>query len=93
MAPARRDIVNKKLASAGAILACAALTAVGCGSSGSKSGGGTTVAGADNNAKTVTPQMAQNPKGNVTWCNSKDTTGRALVQMGSAALPGRCCRP
>src|SRR5262249_52345054 len=27
------------------------------------------------NAKTVTPDMAKNPKGSVTWCIGKDTTG------------------
>ncbi|HET8672076.1 MAG TPA: ABC transporter substrate-binding protein [Thermoleophilaceae bacterium] len=81
--------MNKKLASAGAILACVALTAVGCGSSGSKSGGGTTVAGVGNNAKVVTPQMAQNPKGNVTWCIGKDTTGAfsQVVKLYNQANP------
>jgi len=82
--------VNKKLASAGAILACAALTAVGCGSSGGGSGGGgTTVAGVGKNAKTVTPQMAQNPKGNVTWCIGKDTTGAfsQVVKLYNQAHP------
>ena len=67
--------MNKKLASVGAILACAAVAA-GCGSSGGGStGGGSTVAGVSNNAKTVTPDMAKNAKGNVTWCIGKDTTG------------------
>jgi trehalose/maltose transport system substrate-binding protein len=66
--------VNRKLASAGAILACAAVAA-GCGSSGGGSTSGSTVAGVGNNAKTVTPDMAKNAKGNVTWCIGKDTTG------------------
>jgi multiple sugar transport system substrate-binding protein len=66
--------LNKKLASAGALLACAAIAA-GCGSSGGGSGGGSTVAGVGDNAKTVTPDMAQNAKGSVTWCIGKDTTG------------------
>ena len=65
--------MNKKLASAGAILACAAIAA-GCGSSGGGSTGNT-VAGVGSNAKTVTPDMAKNAKGNVTWCIGKDTTG------------------
>jgi len=65
--------VNRKLASAGAIFACAAVAA-GCGSSGGGSTGNT-VAGVGSNAKTVTPDMAKNPKGNVTWCIGKDTTG------------------
>ena len=66
--------MNRKLASAGAILACAAIAA-GCGSSGGGGGGGSTVSGVGSNAKTVTPDMAKNPKGNVTWCIGKDTTG------------------
>ena len=74
-APAwRRNIVNRKLASAGAILACAAVAA-GCGGGGGGSTGGSTVSGVGSNAKTVTPQMAQNAKGSVTWCIGKDTTG------------------
>jgi trehalose/maltose transport system substrate-binding protein len=67
-----------KLASTGAILACVAVTAAGCGSSSnsssgasSSSSGGTT----PKNASTVTPAMAANPSGNVTWCIGKDTTG------------------
>jgi multiple sugar transport system substrate-binding protein len=66
--------VNRKLASAGAILACVAVAA-GCGSSGGGGTSGSTVAGVGSNAKTVTPGMAQNAKGNVTWCIGKDTTG------------------
>jgi multiple sugar transport system substrate-binding protein len=66
--------VNRKLASAGAILACAAVAA-GCGGGGGGSTSGSTVAGVGSNAKTVTPGMAQNAKGNVTWCIGKDTTG------------------
>jgi multiple sugar transport system substrate-binding protein len=66
--------VNKKLASGGAILACAAIAA-GCGSSGGGGGGGSTVSGVGQNAKTVSSSQAQNPKGNVTWCIGKDTTG------------------
>ncbi|HKN94866.1 MAG TPA: ABC transporter substrate-binding protein [Thermoleophilaceae bacterium] len=65
--------MNRKLASAGAILACTAVAA-GCGSSGGGSTGNT-VAGVSSNGKTVTPNMAQNAKGNVTWCIGKDTTG------------------
>ena len=66
--------MNRKLASAGAILACAAVAA-GCGSSGGGGTSGSTVAGVGSNAKTVTPGMAQNAKGSVTWCIGKDTTG------------------
>jgi multiple sugar transport system substrate-binding protein len=81
--------VNIKLASGGAILACAALVAAGCGSSG---GGGSsnTVAGVGENAKTVTPDMAKNPKGNVTWCIGKDTTGAfsQVVKLYNQQNPG-----
>jgi multiple sugar transport system substrate-binding protein len=66
--------VNRKLASAGAILACAAVAA-GCGGGGGGSTGGSTVSGVGSNAKTVTPDMAKNAKGGVTWCIGKDTTG------------------
>jgi multiple sugar transport system substrate-binding protein len=66
--------LNTKLASAGALLACAAIAA-GCGSSNSGGGGGSTVSGVGSNAKTVTPDMAKNAKGNVSWCIGKDTTG------------------
>jgi multiple sugar transport system substrate-binding protein len=67
--------VKRKLASAGAILACAALTAAGCGGGGGGGGGGSTAPGVGDNAKTVSPSQAQNPKGNVSWCIGKDTTG------------------
>jgi multiple sugar transport system substrate-binding protein len=66
--------LNRKLASAGALFACAAIAA-GCGSSGGGGTSGSTVAGVGSNAKTVTPDMAKNAKGNVTWCIGKDTTG------------------
>jgi multiple sugar transport system substrate-binding protein len=66
--------VNRKLASAGAILACAAITAAGCGGGGG-GGGASTPGVSSSNAKTVTPDMAKNPKGSVTWCIGKDTTG------------------
>jgi multiple sugar transport system substrate-binding protein len=65
--------VNRKLASAGAILACAAIAAVGCGGGGG--GGGATVSNVGKNAQTVSPDMAKNPKGSATWCIGKDTTG------------------
>jgi multiple sugar transport system substrate-binding protein len=67
--------VNRRLASSVAILACAAIVAAGCGSSGGGGTSGSTVKGVGSNAKTVTPGMAQNPKGSVTWCIGKDTTG------------------
>ena len=80
--------MNRKLASAGVILACAAVAA-GCGSSGGGGGTGSTVAGVGNNAKTVTPAMAKNAKGSVTWCIGKDTTGafKQVVQMHNQANP------
>jgi multiple sugar transport system substrate-binding protein len=81
--------VRSKLASVAAILTCAGLAVAGCGSS-SKSGGGTKVSGVGKNAKTVTPGMAANPKGNVTWCIGKDTTGAfsEVVKLYDQAHPG-----
>lgn len=78
-------MLNRKLASGGALLACAAVAA-GCGSS----GGGGTVAGVGSNAKTVTPDMANNPKGSVTWCIGKDTTGAfsQVVKLYNQQNPG-----
>jgi multiple sugar transport system substrate-binding protein len=69
--------VKIRLASAGAILACVAFTAAGCGSSSKTSSGASSSSGAStpNNAASVTPAMASNPSGNVTWCIGKDTTG------------------
>ncbi|HEY7632322.1 MAG TPA: ABC transporter substrate-binding protein [Thermoleophilaceae bacterium] len=81
--------MNRKLASAGALLACAAVAA-GCGSSGGGGTSGSTVAGVGNNAKTVTPDMAKNPKGTVTWCIGKDTTGAfsQVVKLYNQQNPG-----
>jgi multiple sugar transport system substrate-binding protein len=81
--------VNMKLASGGAILACAALVAAGCGGGGG-GGGGNTVSGVGENAKTVTPDQAKNPKGSVTWCIGKDTTGAfsQVVKLYNQANPG-----
>jgi multiple sugar transport system substrate-binding protein len=83
--------VRIKIAGASAVLASAALIAAGCGgsSSNSNSGGGGNVSGNLNNAKTVTPSMAQNPKGNVTWCIGKDTTGAfsQVVSLYNQAHP------
>jgi multiple sugar transport system substrate-binding protein len=80
--------VKIKLAS-GTILACAAIAAVGCGGGGGGGGGGSTVSGIGANAKTVTPAMAQNPKGGVTWCIGKDTTGAfsQVVKLYNKAHP------
>jgi multiple sugar transport system substrate-binding protein len=87
--------VSSKIAGAGAVLVTVALVAAGCGSSSNKSsgggtsGGGTNVAGVGTNAKTVTPSMAANPKGNVTWCIGKDTTGAfsQVVSLYNQAHP------
>jgi multiple sugar transport system substrate-binding protein len=82
--------LNTKLASGAAILACAAIAA-GCGGGGGGgTTGGSTVAGVDTNAKTVTPDMANNPKGNVTWCIGKDTTGAfsQVVKLYNQSHPG-----
>jgi multiple sugar transport system substrate-binding protein len=67
--------------STAAILACA--LAAGCGTSNSttSSGSGETV---------VTPSMATNPKGSVTWCIGRDTTGafRQVVGLYNRSHPG-----
>jgi trehalose/maltose transport system substrate-binding protein len=76
--------VHKNLAGGGAILACVAALLAGCGSSSSNSSssGGSSASGSSSSGGTdiqggpaVTPAMASNPKGNVTWCIGKDTTG------------------
>jgi multiple sugar transport system substrate-binding protein len=82
--------VRIQIAGAGAILVSAAVIAAGCGSSsnsGGGGGGGTSKVG--QNAKTVTPAMAANPKGNVTWCIGKDTTGAfsQVVSLYNKANP------
>src|SRR5215212_5607107 len=72
--PMRRRIVRTKLACAGLSLVCVAVVAAGCGGGGSKSSstsGGPTIKG----GAAVTPAMANNASGNVTWCIGKDTTG------------------
>ena len=78
-----------KLAS-GAALACAALIAAGCGGGGGGGGGGSTVSGVGENAKVVTPDSAKNPKGSVTWCIGKDTTGAfsQVVKLYNQSHPG-----
>ena len=72
--------MHKKLAGKGAILACVAALLAGCGSSSSNSsssGGSSSSSGGTNiqGGPAVTPAMASNPSGNVTWCIGKDTTG------------------
>lgn len=65
----RRKPAVSELVSLWTVVALAGtLLATGCGSSsGSRTSG--------SSAKVVTPSMAANPKGNVTWCIGKDTTG------------------
>jgi multiple sugar transport system substrate-binding protein len=70
--------VKFRLASVGALLACAAIIA-GCGSSSSKSSSASS-SGGSSSANSVTPAQAANPSGNVTWCIGKDTTG-AFAQV------------
>jgi multiple sugar transport system substrate-binding protein len=86
--------VNTKLVSAGTILACVAVIAAGCGSS-SKStttatGGGSTSASKSSSGSAVTPAMANSPKGTVTWCIGKDTTGAfsQVVSLYNHSHPG-----
>ena len=79
----RTGFVGSKLASWVAIVACAAIATAGCGASGSSSstaGSGDTV---------VTPAMASNPSGSVTWCIGKDTTGAfsQVVSLYNQAHP------
>lgn len=74
--------MNAKLVSAGAILACVAVIA-GCGSSSNSSsskGNSSGSSSASATAGAVTPAMAANPSGSVTWCIGKDTTG-AFAQV------------
>jgi multiple sugar transport system substrate-binding protein len=81
--------VNTKLVSAGALLACVAAIAAGCGSSKS-SGSGTSASSASSSGNAVTPAMASTPKGTVTWCIGKDTTGAfaQVIKLYEQAHPG-----
>jgi multiple sugar transport system substrate-binding protein len=86
--------VYTKLVSAGTILACAAVVAAGCGSS-SKStttaaGAGSTSGSTSSSGGAVTPAMASNPKGTVTWCIGKDTTGAfaQVIKLYNQSHPG-----
>lgn len=81
--------MTTKLATAGAILACFAVTAAGCGSSSSsKSSSGSGSASASSGGA-VTPSMASNPSGSVTWCIGKDTTGafQQVINLYQQANP------
>jgi multiple sugar transport system substrate-binding protein len=71
--------VNTKLVCAGMVLACIAVTAAGCGSSSSGTSSKSNSSGSSS-AGAVTPAMAANPSGSVTWCIGKDTTG-AFAQV------------
>src|SRR5436190_4436396 len=84
-------MVRTKFAGAGAILVCVAGVIAGCGSS-SNSSGSTSNGSAGISVKggpTVTPADASNPKGNVTWCIGKDTTGAfsQVVSLYNQAHP------
>ena len=88
--------MHKKLAGKGAILACVAALLAGCGSSSSNSsssGGSSSSSGGTNiqGGPAVTPTMASNPKGNVTWCIGKDTTGAfsQVVKLYEQSTPER----
>ena len=70
--------MNTKLVSAAAVLACVAVAA-GCGSSSSGTSSKSNSSGSSS-AGAVTPAMAANPSGSVTWCIGKDTTG-AFAQV------------
>jgi multiple sugar transport system substrate-binding protein len=60
----------------------------GCGSSGSGGSGASNAATPSGNA--VTPAMASSPKGTVTWCIGKDTTGAfsQVVKLYNQSHPG-----
>jgi multiple sugar transport system substrate-binding protein len=84
--------VNRKLLSVGAVLACGAVIAAGCGSSSKSSptGSGTGSSSGSSSGNAVTPAMANNPKGTVTWCIGKDTTGAfgQVIKLYNQAHPG-----
>jgi multiple sugar transport system substrate-binding protein len=85
--------VNTKLVSAGTILACVAVMAAGCGSSSKSStatGTGSSSTPSSSSGSAVTPAMANNPKGSVTWCIGKDTTGAfaQVIKLYEQAHPG-----
>ncbi len=91
--------MRTKLASIGAVLACVAVVAAGCGSSGSSSSSGASSSGSSSGSSSsgtvvhggspVTPAMASSAKGNVTWCIGKDTTGAfsQVVKLYNASHP------
>jgi trehalose/maltose transport system substrate-binding protein len=84
--------VSRRLAGASAILACIAATAAGCGSSSnsSNSSSGSASSGSGASSSVVTPAMANNPKGDVTWCIGKDTTGafQQVINLYQSANAG-----
>ncbi|MGB9185022.1 MAG: ABC transporter substrate-binding protein [Solirubrobacteraceae bacterium] len=84
--------MSTRLASAGAILACVAVTAAGCGSTGNSNSNSSNSksSGTAGGAGAVTPAMAASAKGNVTWCIGKDTTGAfsEVVKLYNQAHPG-----
>ena len=75
--------MNAKLMSAAAIVGCVAIATAGCGSSSTSS----SRAGGSDTA--VTPAMAADPTGDVTWCIGKDTTGAfsQVVKLYNRAHP------
>lgn len=76
--------MKPKLAKWTLIVACLAIATAGCGASSSSS----STAGTGDTA--VTPAMANNPKGTVTWCIGKDITGAfsQVVGLYNHAHPG-----
>ena len=67
--------MRAKLASAALSFVCVAVVAAGCGGGSSKSSSSATTGTPIKGGGAVTPAMANNPSGNVTWCIGKDTTG------------------
>ena len=67
--------MRSKLASASLSLVCVAVVAAGCGGGSSKSSTSASEGTPIKGGSAVTPAMASNPSGNVTWCIGKDTSG------------------
>src|SRR5437879_3479941 len=81
--------MQTKLAGAGVILVCMAAVVAGCGSSSSSSSKSSGSASGGKSSSAVTPAMASNPSGKVTWCIGKDTTGAfsQVVKLYNQAHP------
>ena len=79
---------RRPIAAISTLAAILALTACG-GGGGGGGGGGTTGVSSGGSDKTLSTSDAKNPKGNVSWCIGKDTTGAfaAMVKQFNDANP------